>query len=134
MWELKQIILSSIYVYSKICLFRLLYLRYLFWRYNFFRFYSSSIYFRKINHLSSWQIGLVNLTSPLGLVLISKITGKLISRIGNIILMTIGLIIMIVAYTNLGLLQYILNPITISLLLLLYGIGGGFSYLLILQQ
>ena len=48
--------------------------------------------------------------------------------------MTIGLIIMIVAYTNLGLLQYILNPITISLLLLLYGIGGGFSYLLILQQ
>lgn len=80
----------------------------------------------KINHLSSWQIGLVNLTSPLGLVLISKITGKLISRIGNIILMTIGLIIMIVAYTNLGLLQYILNPITISLLLLLYGIGGGF--------
>ena len=98
------------------------------------RFYSSSIYFRKINHLSSWQIGLVNLTSPLGLVLISKITGKLISRIGNIILMTIGLIIMIVAYTNLGLLQYILNPITISLLLLLYGIGGGFSYLLILQQ
>ena len=134
MWELKQIILSSIYVYSKICLFRLLYLRYLFLEVQLFRFYSSSIYFRKINHLSSWQIGLVNLTSPLGLVLISKITGKLISRIGNIILMTIGLIIMIVAYTNLGLLQYILNPITISLLLLLYGIGGGFSYLLILQQ
>ena len=80
----------------------------------------------KINHLSSWQIGLVNLTSPLGLVLISKISGKLISRIGNIILMTIGLVIMIAAYTNLGLLQYILNPITISLLLLLYGIGGGF--------
>ncbi|WP_355307959.1 MFS transporter [Lentzea sp. NPDC003310] len=47
----------------------------------------------KINHLSSWQIGLV---------------------------------IMITAYTNLGLLQYILNPITISLLLLIYGIGGGF--------
>ena len=80
----------------------------------------------KINHLSSWQIGLVNLTSPLGLVLISKISGKLISRISNIILMTIGLVIMIAAYTNLGLLQYILNPITISLLLLLYGIGGGF--------
>ena len=38
----------------------------------------------------------------------------------------IGLVIMIAAYTNLGLLQYILNPITISLLLLLYGIGGGF--------
>ena len=80
----------------------------------------------KINHLSSWQIGLVNLTSPLGLVLISKISGKLISRIGNIVLMTIGLIIMIMAYTSLGLLQYILNPVTISLLLLIYGIGGGF--------
>lgn len=80
----------------------------------------------KVNHLSSWQIGLVNLTSPLGLVIISKVTGKLISRIGNIILMTIGLLIMIVSYTNLGLLQYMLNPITISLLLLLYGIGGGF--------
>ena len=80
----------------------------------------------KINHLSSWQIGLVNLASPLGLVLISKISGKLISRIGNIVLMTIGLIVMIVAYTSLGLLQYILNPVTISLLLLIYGIGGGF--------
>ena len=79
-----------------------------------------------INHLSSWQIGLVNLTSPLGLVLTSKISGKLISRIGNIVLMTTGLIIMIVAYTSLGLLQYILNPVTISLLLLIYGIGGGF--------
>ncbi len=80
----------------------------------------------KINHLSSWQIGLVNLASPLGLVLISKISGKLISRIGNIVLMTTGLIIMIVAYTGLGLLQYILNPVAISLLLLIYGIGGGF--------
>ena len=80
----------------------------------------------KINHLSSWQIGIVNLASPLGLVLISKISGKLISRIGNIVLMTIGLIIMIMAYTSLGLLQYILNPVTISLLLLIYGIGGGF--------
>lgn len=80
----------------------------------------------KINHLSSWQIGLVNLTSPLGLVLISKITGKLISRVGNTILMTVGLVIMIASYTSLGLLQYILNPITISLLLLIYGIGGGF--------
>ncbi|MBX9011393.1 MFS transporter [Klebsiella pneumoniae] len=80
----------------------------------------------KINHLSSWQIGLVNLTSPLGLVLTSKISGKLISRIGNIVLMTTGLIIMIVAYTSLGLLQYILNPVTISLLLLIYGVGGGF--------
>ena len=80
----------------------------------------------KINHLSSWQIGLVNLTSPLGLVLISKITGKFISRVGNTILMTVGLVIMIASYTSLGLLQYILNPITISLLLLIYGIGGGF--------
>lgn len=80
----------------------------------------------KVNHLSSWQIGLVNLTSHLGLVIISKLTGKLISHIGNIILMTTGLLIMIVSYTNLGLLQYMLNPITISLLLLLYGIGGGF--------
>ncbi|MCG1598964.1 MFS transporter [Staphylococcus epidermidis] len=75
---------------------------------------------------SSWQIGLVNLTSPLGLVLISKITGKLISRVGNTILMTVGLVIMIASYTSLGLLQYILNPITISLLLLIYGIGGEF--------
>jgi len=62
----------------------------------------------------------------IGLVLISKITGKLISRVSNTILMTIGLVIMIASYTSLGLLQYILNPVTISLLLLIYGIGGGF--------
>lgn len=88
----------------------------------------------KTYHLSSWQIGLVNLASPLGLVLISKITGKLISRIGNIVLMAIGLIIMIASYINLGLLQYVLSPITISLLLLLYGVGEVFSFHLILQQ
>ena len=40
--------------------------------------------------------------------------------------MVIGLIIMTIAYTSLGGFQFILSPIALSLLLLLYGLGGGF--------
>lgn len=80
----------------------------------------------KANHLGSWQMGLVNLASPLGLVIVSKLAGKLISRLGSTILMVIGLIIMTIAYTSLGGFQFILSPIALSLLLLLYGLGGGF--------
>ena len=71
-------------------------------------------------------MGLVNLASPLGLVIVSKLAGKLISRLGSTILMVIGLIIMTIAYTSLGGFQFILSPIALSLLLLLYGLGGGF--------
>lgn len=66
-------------------------------------------------------MGLVNLASPLGLVIVSKLAGKLISRLGSTILMVIGLIIMTIAYTSLGGFQFILSPIALSLLLLLYG-------------
>ena len=50
----------------------------------------------------------------------------MISRLGSTILMVIGLIIMTIAYTSLGGFQFILSPIALSLLLLLYGLGGGF--------
>ncbi len=79
----------------------------------------------KLSHLSSWQIGIVNLASPLGLVLISKTAGKLMNRINNIILMSVGLGFMTIAYGSLGLFQSSLTPVLIFGLLFIYGVGGG---------
>ncbi|WP_145474998.1 MFS transporter [Staphylococcus pettenkoferi] len=79
----------------------------------------------KLSHLSSWQIGIVNLASPLGLVLISKTAGKLMNRINNIILMSVGLGFMAIAYGSLGLFQSSLTPVLIFGLLFIYGGGGG---------
>ena len=133
MWELKQIILSSIYVYSKYVFFVSYICDICFGGTTSLGFIVPPYILEKINHLSSWQIGLVNLTSPLGLVLISKITGKLISRIGNIILMTIGLIIMIVAYQLRIITIYIKSDNNKSIVITIW-YRRRFSYLLILQQ
>ena len=79
----------------------------------------------KISHLSSWQIGIVNLASPLGLVLISKTAGKLMNRINNIVLMSVGLGFMVIAYGSLGLFKSSLTPLLFFLFLFIYGVGGG---------
>ena len=79
----------------------------------------------KICYLSSWQIGIVNLASPLGLVLISKTAGKLMNRINNIVLMSVGLGVMAIAYGSLGLFQSSLTPLLFFIFLFIYGVGGG---------
>lgn len=83
-------------------------------------------FLEEVKQFSSWQVGLVNLACPLGLVIVSKIAGKLISSLGSIILMVIGLFLMIISYAILGALQENWGAIIITLLLLIYGIGGGF--------
>ncbi|QQE80027.1 MFS transporter [Alicyclobacillus sp. SO9] len=82
-------------------------------------------FLERVTHLTPWQVGLVNLSSPLGIVLLSKVSGRLMDRWGTTRLMVTGLIIMFISYTVLGQMQVSWNPLVVSLLLLLYGAGGG---------
>lgn len=82
-------------------------------------------FLEQVSHLAPWQVGLVNLSSPLGLVLFSKVSGRLINRLGTSRLMVIGLVMMLMSYVILGQMQSNWNPWTLAVLLLLYGAGGG---------
>jgi len=83
-------------------------------------------FLEQVSRLDPWQVSLVNLSAPLGLVLMSKVSGRLIEKEGTTRLMVIGLIIMAVAYGILGAMQLNWSPILIAILLLIYGFGAGF--------
>ncbi|NRD80933.1 MFS transporter [Bacillus sp. BRMEA1] len=83
-------------------------------------------FLEQVSKLEPWQAGLVNLSAPLGLVLMSKVSGRLIEKAGTTRLMMIGLIIMAVTYGILGIMQSNWSPSLIATLLMLYGVGAGF--------
>jgi MFS family permease len=82
-------------------------------------------FLERVSQLDPWQAGLVNLSAPLGLVLMSKVSGQLIEKAGTTRLMVIGLITMAVTYGILGTMQSDWSPTLIAILLLLYGFGAG---------
>ncbi len=82
-------------------------------------------FLEQVSHLATWQVGLVNLASPFGVVVWSKITGRLLSRWGSIRLMVIGLITMLVSYLILGQMQATWSSWLLVILLFIYGSGGG---------
>ena len=82
-------------------------------------------FLEQVSLLKPWQVGLVNLSAPLGLVLMSKISGRLMKKNDTTHIMVTGLIIMTVAYGILGMMQSDWGPTLIALLLLLYGFGAG---------
>jgi EmrB/QacA subfamily drug resistance transporter len=82
-------------------------------------------FLERVSQLDPWQAGLVNLSAPLGLVLMSKVSGQLIEKAGTTRLMVIGFITMAVTYGILGTMQSDWSPTLIAILLLLYGFGAG---------
>lgn len=82
-------------------------------------------FLEQILHIAPWEVGLVNLVTPLGLVLISRLSGKLIGTWGTIKLMAIGLGLMFVALATLSAMQAHWMILSIVGLLLLYGFGAG---------
>ena len=82
-------------------------------------------FLEQVSHLATWQVGFVNLASPLGVVLWSRIAGRLLSRWGSIRLMVVGLITMLVSYLILGQIKATWSPWLLATLLFLYGSGGG---------
>lgn len=83
-------------------------------------------FLEQVSKLDPWQAGLVNLSAPLGLVIMSKVSGKLIEKAGTTRLMMVGLIIMAIAYGILSTMQSDWSPVLIGTLLLLFGFDAGF--------
>ncbi|WDL96823.1 MFS transporter [Alicyclobacillus sp. ALC3] len=79
----------------------------------------------QIVHISPWQVGLVNLATPLGLVLLSRASGRLIGKWSARRLMAIGLGLMFATLTTLSAMQVSWMILSIVALLLLYGFGAG---------
>jgi MFS family permease len=82
-------------------------------------------YLEGVIHLMPWHVGLVNLAAPLGLVMLSKLSGRLIGSFGIIPLILSGQGIMFIALITLSTMQLNWHSITFGALLLLYGFGAG---------
>ncbi|TCP29726.1 EmrB/QacA subfamily drug resistance transporter [Scopulibacillus darangshiensis] len=82
-------------------------------------------FLEKLATLEPWQVGLVNLSAPAGLMLLSKVSGCMMKTIGVTRLMVIGLVIMSASYGVLSLMQAAWSPVLIAMILLVYGIGAG---------
>ncbi|WP_232016552.1 MFS transporter [Paenibacillus baekrokdamisoli] len=82
-------------------------------------------FLEEVTHLEPWQVGLVNLTSPLGLVMLSRLSGKLIGIWGVGLLTASGFGIMFIALITLGTMQLNWHAASYGTLLLLYGMGAG---------
>lgn len=82
-------------------------------------------FFESVQHLTPWKSGLMNLSAPLGLILLSKVSGNLIGRIGVKSLMISGLVIMVCSYGVLSQMRVGWPPILLGALLFMYGLGSG---------
>lgn len=76
-------------------------------------------------HLSAWHIGLISLSAPLGVVILSRFSGMAIDRWGEQRLVLTGLLVMLVALLLLALRQPSWGVVSFPPLLFLYGVGGG---------
>ena len=84
------------------------------------------LYLEKLRHFQAWQVGLISLSAPLGIVIASQISARLVQKIGTLRPMLLGLSLMLIALLGLTQLQLNWKIIWLFLLLLCYGVGGGF--------
>lgn len=82
-------------------------------------------FLEKFKHFSPWQVGLISFCAPLGLVLLSWVSGKLMKKYNPNKLLFAGLTIMLISLFILCFMKSNWHPIMLALLLFLYGIGGG---------
>ncbi|MFZ9036232.1 MAG: MFS transporter [Francisellaceae bacterium] len=96
------------------------------------------LYFEKLRHFGIWQIGLISISAPLGLMLSARLSAKMTHRYHACIPMSIGLATMILSLLILSEIAKSWSVIFIFLVLTIYGVGGGLfqtpCYLSILSQ
>ena len=88
-------------------------------------FYLPPLYFEKIRGLPTWQVGLISLAAPMGLIIASRLSNKFVSKFGTINCMITGLIFMIIGFLVLTQIKASWPVSIILALLFIYGIGGG---------
>ena len=83
------------------------------------------LYFTQLHALPAWQVGLISLSAPLGLVLSAKLLVKFLLSISSLAAMLTGMFLMTLSLLVLTQVQLYWPTYAIFLLLLCYGIGGG---------
>jgi MFS family permease len=84
------------------------------------------LFFQKLRQFEAWQVGLVSLSAPLGIVIASRIFSKLSKVYGTNLSMMLGITMMLVSLIVLTKMQIEWSTILIFSLLFVYGLGVGF--------
>ena len=83
------------------------------------------LYFQKLIGLPVWQVGLISLFAPIGIVSSSRFSSKLVQNMGALKIMLMGIVIIFATLTTLTQIHTDWPIAFIALLLLIYGLGGG---------
>ncbi|HEX5323830.1 MAG TPA: MFS transporter [Capsulimonadaceae bacterium] len=84
-------------------------------------------FLEKVHHLAPWRVGLVLLTAPLGIVLLSKLSGAVMERMGKRRLMIAGSVVMVLPLAVLCVMHANWSAWLIGLLLFVFGTGYGIA-------
>lgn len=83
------------------------------------------LFFEKLRQFEAWQVGLVSLSAPLGMVIVSRFFASLNRIFGIEIPMIFGIAIMTVSLIILAMINIHWKTSFIFFLLFIYGFGGG---------
>lgn len=83
------------------------------------------LYLEKLKAYEAWQVGLISLSAPLGMVVSSQISARLVRTKGTLMPMLIGLSIMVLALLGLTQIKVDWQVAWLFALLLCYGVGVG---------
>ncbi len=83
------------------------------------------LYFEQLRGFAAWQVGLISLSAPLGIIFSARLSAKLVAITGTLPLMLTGIGLMSLALLALTQIQLTWPVYWIFILLLCYGLGGG---------
>ncbi|MCD6055056.1 MAG: major facilitator family transporter [Gammaproteobacteria bacterium] len=83
------------------------------------------LYLEKLRDFPVWEIGLINLSAPLTLILAARIAARCVKKMGTQIPMLGGMSIMCIALLLLAQMNMTFSTLHLICLLLLYGFGAG---------
>lgn len=83
------------------------------------------LFFENIKNYFPWQVGIVSLFTPVGMVFCAKFSGYLVPKLGTKKLMILGLTLMLISLTSFSFIHENWNYVVFILLLLIYGMGAG---------
>lgn len=85
-----------------------------------------AFFYSNIHSYASWQIGLIAMFTPLGVVIFSRIVSKYMNQVGTLPLMITGVSLMLLSLSIFTRIEPSWHLTWIVLLLLIYGTGAGF--------
>ncbi len=87
-----------------------------------------ALYLQHTSNLQAWQIGLVTFFGPIGYVIMSKLTGKLMHKFRYRNIMMTGELMMFAGMLTLAFMQPHWSLVTLAIVLFFIGMGGGLLF------